>query len=131
MKGWCNEMKLKSEVVEQLEVFSLFQSEIEFEQHMEGWLQKVRHDLTRGEMMALKMLMQFSKNVPGVCHEEIGHMLEAIREEVDCLGISRATFKRMRRKANALGILTVYETARKDGSRDCNLYVFHHYPHFI
>jgi hypothetical protein len=131
VKGWCNDLKLTSEVVEDLAAFSLFQSVIEFEQHMEGWLQQCQYDLSRGEMMALKMLMQFSKRVPGVCHEEIGRVLETIWAEYDCFGISRATFKRMRRKAKALGVLSVYETERKDGARDCNLYVFHHYPNYL
>lgn len=124
-------MKLTSEVVENKKAFSLFQSVTEFEQHMEGWVQQCRLKLSRGEMLALKMLMEFSKSVPGVCHEEIGRILEAIQEEYDCFGISRATFKRMRRKAKAIGMLSVYETERKDGGRGCNLYVFHHYPNLI
>jgi hypothetical protein len=71
VKGWCNDLKLTSEVVEDLAAFSLFQSVLEFEQHMEGWLQQCQYDLSRGEMMALKMLMQFSKTVPGVCQRDI------------------------------------------------------------
>lgn len=124
-------MKLTSEAIERLEAFSLFQSVTEFEAHAEGWLGYARHEFTRGEMLAFRMLIEFSKRVPGICHDEIRRMLEAIKREYDCLGISRTTFKRMRRKAKALGILTVYETEREGGARDCNLYVFHHYPHDI
>lgn len=86
---------------------------------------------SRGEVLALKMLMQYAKHVPGVCHEEICRILESVRKEYDCLGINHATFKRMRRKADALGILSVYETARLDGGRDCNPYVYHTYSGFI
>lgn len=103
----------------------------EFEQHMEGWLLKCRHDFSKGEVLALKMLMQYAKQFPGVCHKEISRILASIQKEYDCFGISRDTFKRLRRKADALGILPFYETVGKDDGRDCNLYVFHPYSNFI
>ena len=71
------------------------------------------------------MLLQYVKHILGVCHLEIGQILVSIRKEDDCLRISWDTFKRMRRKADGIGTLSVYEIARKDGGRDCNRYVFH------
>jgi hypothetical protein len=44
------------------------------------------------------------------------------------MGISRSTFKRMILKASEMGIFTVYETARKNGSQSSNLYVFNRFP---
>jgi hypothetical protein len=42
--------------------------------------------------------------------------------------LSRSTFKRMILKAKQIGIFTVYETERKNGSQSSNLYVFNHFP---
>jgi hypothetical protein len=54
--------------------------------------------------------------------------LTAIYEEYGEMGISRSTFKRMILKASEIGIFTVYETARKNGSQSSNLYVFNRFP---
>ncbi|MFJ5762876.1 hypothetical protein ACIQAA_27915 [Neobacillus sp. NPDC093182] len=43
-------------------------------------------------------------------------------------GISRSTFKRMILKAKDFGILTIYETERKNGSQSSNLYSFSRFP---
>ena len=50
-----------------------------------------------------------------------------IHEEYHDHGISRATFKRMLGKAKRLGILTIYETERGNGSQESNLYVFNRF----
>ncbi|NWQ41899.1 hypothetical protein MLOOGBEN_14460 [Bacillus sp. EB106-08-02-XG196] len=55
-------------------------------------------------------------------------MLKAINEEYQGNGISRSTFKRMIIKAKELGIVTIYETERKNGSQTSNLYSFNRFP---
>ncbi len=55
-------------------------------------------------------------------------MLKAINEDYQGNGISRSTFKRMIIKAKDLGILTIYETERKNGSQSSNLYSFNRFP---
>lgn len=57
-------------------------------------------------------------------------MLKSIYEDRGELGmISRSSFKRMLQKAIKFGIITVYETVRKNGSQFSNLYVFKRYPY--
>jgi hypothetical protein len=63
-----------------------------------------------------------------VNNAKIGTVLKAIYEEYGEMGISRSTFKRMILKASEIGIFTVYETARKNGSQSSNLYVFNRFP---
>ncbi|EKN69263.1 hypothetical protein BABA_10386 [Neobacillus bataviensis LMG 21833] len=55
-------------------------------------------------------------------------MLKAINDEYHDNGISRSTFKRMIGKAKAVGIFTVYETERGNGSQSSNLYIFNRFP---
>lgn len=64
------------------------------------------------------------QKVPGVANAKIATMLKAIHEEFGGNGISRSTFKRMIQKAVLVGILTVCETERKNGSQSSNLFVF-------
>ena len=59
---------------------------------------------------------------------KIATCLKTIREEGQSHGISRDTFKRIIKKAKAIGILTVYETVRENGSQSSKLYVFNHFP---
>ena len=106
-------MKLTSEALKQLVVFSLFLTVSGFEQHMEGWLLKCRLNFSKGEIIVLKMLLQYAICVPLVCHGEIGRILESVRREDDCFGISRATFKRMRRRADTFGILSAMKQREK------------------
>jgi len=121
-------MKLKSGSIDQFEQYSQFSSIKEFNRHIEMWLSKYKHEFTKGEIVALKRLVRFSAKIPGVCNAKIGTILKAIHDEFDGNGISRSTFKRMSIKAVKLGILTVYETERKNGSQTSNLYVFHSFP---
>jgi N-acetylglutamate synthase-like GNAT family acetyltransferase len=76
----------------------------------------------------LKRLVRFSAKVPGVCNAKIGTLLKAINEDYQGNGISRSTFKRMTIKAKELGILTIHETERKNGSQSSNLYSFNRFP---
>ncbi|MBP2242224.1 hypothetical protein J2Z40_002798 [Cytobacillus eiseniae] len=122
-------MNIKSGNVEQFQSYSQFQSLQEFNMHIEMWLAVHKDKLTKGELVGLKRLIRFAAKVPGVCNAKIGTVLKAIHEEFDGNGISRSTFKRMIAKVSSLGILTVYETERRNGSQSSNLYVFQCFPH--
>ena len=118
-------MNLKSG---RIEGFSQFKSVKEFNTHIEMWLAVKKHEFSKGELVGLKRLVRFSAKIPGVCNAKIGTLLKAINEEYQGNGISRSTFKRMIIKAKDLGILTIYETERKNGSQSSNLYSFNRFP---
>ncbi|ESU33426.1 hypothetical protein G3A_06260 [Bacillus sp. 17376] len=121
-------MTIKSGVIEGFEGYSQFSSLEEFNHHLEMWLAVHKHDFSKGELVGLKRLSRFAAKIPGVSNAKIGTVLKAIHEEYNELGISRSTFKRMIIKASNLGIFTVYETERKNGSQSSNLYVFNRFP---
>lgn len=114
--------------MDQYESFSLFENLKEFNTHMEMWLLECKDNFSKGELLGLKRLIRYSAKHPGVCHAKIGTILKAIHEEYDGNGISRSTFKRMIGKAKEMGLITVHETERKNGSQSSNLYVFNRFP---
>jgi hypothetical protein len=120
-------MTIKSSVIDSFEQYSQFANLGEFNNHLEMWLADYKKDFTKGELVGLKRLARFAAKVPGVANAKIGTVLKAIHEEYKDLGISRSTFKRMIMKAKKIGIFTVYETERKNGSQSSNLYVFNRY----
>lgn len=120
-------MAIKSGIIKGFEGYSQFVSLAEFNRHLEMWMLEYKHDFTKGELVGLKRLVRFAAKVPGVCNAKIGTVLKAIHEEYHDLGISRSTFKRMILKATKLGIFTVHETERKNGSQSSNLYVFNRF----
>lgn len=107
---------------------SQFSSLTEFNTHIEMWLLEHKHSLTKSELVALKRLVRYSAKLPGICNAKIGTILKAIHEEHKAHGISRSSFKRMILKAKKLGILSVYETERKNGAQSSNLYIFNRFP---
>ena len=121
-------MNLKSGRIEGFEQYSQFKSVKEFNTHIEMWLAVKKQEFSKGELVGLKRLVRFSAKVPGVSNAKIGTLLKAINEEYQGNGISRSTFKRMILKAKELGILTIYETERKNGSQSSNLYSFNRFP---
>jgi N-acetylglutamate synthase-like GNAT family acetyltransferase len=121
-------MNLKSGRIEGFEGYSQFESVKEFNTHVEMWLAVKKQEFSKGELVGLKRLVRFSAKVPGVSNAKIGTLLKAINEEYQGNGISRSTFKRMILKAKELGILTIYETERKNGSQSSNLYSFNRFP---
>ncbi|MEH7011365.1 hypothetical protein V7087_11165 [Neobacillus niacini] len=121
-------MNLKSGRIEGFERYSQFKSVKEFNKHVEMWLAVKKQEFSKGELVGLKRLVRFSAKVPGVCNAKIGTLLKAINEEYQGNGISRSTFKRMTIKAKELGILTIHETERKNGSQSSNLYSFNRFP---
>ena len=121
-------MNIKSGRIEGFGGYSQFKSLEEFNIHMEMWLAVKKQEFSKGELVGLKRLVRYSAKVPGVCNAKIGTVLKAINEEYQGNGISRSTFKRMINKAKELGILTTYETERKNGSQSSNLYSFNRFP---
>ncbi|WP_251028862.1 hypothetical protein [Bacillus sp. ISL-18] len=121
-------MNLKSGTIEGFESFSQFESLQEFNRHMEMWLLDHKKDFSKGELIGLKRLVRFSAKIPGVCNAKIGTILKAINRECKENILSRSTFKRMVLKGKQMGIFTVYETERKNGSQSSNLYVFNRFP---
>jgi hypothetical protein len=128
VKGWCIGMTIKSAAIENFEGYSQFGSLKEFNNHFEMWMADKKRFFSKGELIGLKRLVRFAAKVPGVANAKIGTVLKAIYEEYGEMGISRSTFKRMILKASKIGIFTVYETARKNGSQSSNLYVFNRFP---
>jgi N-acetylglutamate synthase-like GNAT family acetyltransferase len=92
------------------------------------WLVDCKQEFSKGELVGLKRLVRFAAKIPGVCNAKIGTILKAINEEYNDNGISRSTFKRMILKAKELGMKTVHETERKNGSQSSNLYIFNRFP---
>ncbi|MEH7886649.1 hypothetical protein V7654_20300 [Bacillus sp. JJ1609] len=122
-------MTIKSGVIEGFEGYSQFVSLGEFNNHLEMWMVEHKKNFTKGEVIGFKRLARFAAKIPGVANAKIGTVLKAIYEEYGEMGmISRSTFKRMIIKASKLGIFTVYETERKNGSQSSNLYVFNRFP---
>ena len=121
-------MKLKSGAVEQFEQFSQFQSLTEFHHQMEMWLVDYKPEFTKKELVGLEQLVRISVAIPGVSSTKIATIVKEIQESDRDQGISRDTFKRMLGKAKRLGILTIYETVRENGSQDSNLYIFNRLP---
>lgn len=121
-------MNLKSVNIVGFEHFSQFTSLKEFNMNMEMWLLEHKQEFTKGELVGLKRLVRFAVKFPGVCNAKIGTILISINEDYHDNGISRSTFKRMTQKALVLGILTIHETERKNGSQSSNLYVFNRFP---
>ncbi|MCM3124422.1 MULTISPECIES: hypothetical protein [unclassified Mesobacillus] len=121
-------MTIKSAVIESFAEYSQFGSLKEFNNHFEMWMADKKRFFSKGELIGLKRLARFAAKVPGVANAKIGTVLKAIYEEYGEMGISRSTFKRMILKASEIGIFTVYETARKNGSQSSNLYVFNRFP---
>jgi N-acetylglutamate synthase-like GNAT family acetyltransferase len=121
-------MNLKAGKIEAFVGYSQFKSLQEFNRHMEMWLLEHKQEFSKAELVGLKRLVRFSAKIPGVCNAKIGTMLKAIHEEYKGNGISRSTFKRMIIKAKELGILTIYEMERKNGSQTANLYIFNRFP---
>ncbi|MBO0959937.1 hypothetical protein J1P26_09380 [Neobacillus sp. MM2021_6] len=121
-------MNVKSGRIEGFDQYSKFTSLKEFNYHMQMWLLEHKTDFSKGELVGLKRLVRFAAKIPGVCNAKIGTVLKAIHDEYHDNGISRSTFKRMIGKAKGLGIFTVYETERGNGSQSSNLYVFNRFP---
>ena len=121
---------IKSGTIHHFEQFSQFSSLKEFNHHIEMWMVEHKPVFSKGELIGLKRLVRYAAKIPGVCNAKIGTILKAIHQEYHDNGISRSTFKRMILKAKKLGLLTVFETERKNGSQSSNLYQFNRFPSY-
>lgn len=120
-------MKQFTYTTNQLKRMAAFQTEEEFQRHIEKWLVEVKHKFTNSEMVGLNQLIQ-SSMYPGVVYTTIDHLLQGIQSSIQCRGISGRTFMRMITKAKALGLVIVYSKVSVDGLIPCNLYLFQPYP---
>ncbi|WP_430789480.1 hypothetical protein VBD025_03955 [Virgibacillus flavescens] len=102
---------------------SQFKDIRDFNNSIEQWMLDIKKKFTKSELVALKRLIRFSAKVKGVCNAKIGTIVSATHEK-DGAGISRSTFKRMIAKAKTIGLISVHNTVRKNGSKSSNLYVF-------
>jgi len=113
--------------IENFTSLSQFTSLKEFNSHMEQWALDVKELFTPSQYIALRRLIKFSCKHFGICTAKIGTLVKATYENNDMGGISRSTFKRAITKAKELGILTVHESTRQNGSQSSNIYVFNRY----
>ncbi|WP_409276151.1 hypothetical protein V1499_11190 [Neobacillus sp. SCS-31] len=121
-------MTLRTGKIETFAHYSNFSNLKEFNSHFEQWLLLHKEDFTKSELIGLKRLVRFCAKVPGVSNAKIATVLKAINEDLGENGISRTTFKRMTQKAMKIGILSIHETERKNGSQTSNLYFFNRFP---
>ncbi len=118
-------MKIMEKNQNRLEELSQFYSLEEFHTNIFNWLVEHKYIFTKSELIGFRSLVQSADVTPGVCHERIENILNAVHEKYNGNGISRSSFRRMLKKAKLLGIITVHETARtQNGSQDWNIYVF-------
>lgn len=113
--------------IESFTSLSQFNSLKEFNSHMEQWVLDVKELFTPSQYIALRRLIKYSCKHFGICTAKIGTLVKATYKNNDMGGISRSTFKRAITKAKELGILTVHESTRQNGSQSSNIYVFNRY----
>jgi hypothetical protein len=117
---------MQSGNIENFKHFSQFKDIKDFNNNIEQWMIDIKDKFTKSELVALKRLIRFSAKVAGICNAKIGTVVSATHEN-DGVGISRSTFKRMTIKAKELGLLTIHNTVRKNGSKSSNVYVFNRF----
>ena len=100
-----------------------FQTEKEYQEHVEKWLQTYRREFTNSELVGLNQLIR-TTIYPGVSYITIPNLLQGIQNSIECRGISSRTFLRMLTKAKSVGFLKVYPRVSVDGLIPCNLYIF-------
>ncbi|WP_428910812.1 hypothetical protein [Niallia sp. Krafla_26] len=107
----------------QLKRMSLFQTEEEYQEHMERWLQTYKQKFTNTELLGLNQLIRVSL-YPGITYITVPQLLQGIQTSIECRGISSRTFLRMLTKAKSVGLLKIYPKVSVDGLIPCNLYIF-------
>lgn len=105
---------------------SQFKDIRDFNNQIEQWMVDVKSKFTKSEFVGLKRLIRFCVCVVGVSNAKIATITKATHEQ-DEFTISRSTFKRMTSKAQSLGLLTIYVTERKNGSKSSNVYVYNRF----
>ncbi len=123
----CGTLNHSTLTSNQLKQMALFQTEEEFQNHIEKWLLEVKQEFTNSELVGLKQLIRTSM-FPGVTYTTISNLLQGIQSSIECRGISSRTFKRMLIKAKEVGLLNIYPKVSVDGLIPCNLYIFQPFP---
>ena len=100
-----------------------FQTEEEFQEHVEKWLHTNKKKFTNSELVGLNQLIRATV-YPGVTYTTIPNLLQGIQNSIESRGISSKTFLRMLMKAKEIGLLKVYPRVSVDGLIPCNLYIF-------
>jgi len=112
--------------IESFKHLSQFKDINDFNNNIEQWMVDIKSKFTKSELVGLKRLIRFCAKVAGVSNAKIATITKATHE-LDQFAISRSTFKRMTSKAQSLGLLTIHETERKNGSKSSNVYVFNRF----
>lgn len=112
--------------IESFKHLSQFKDIKDFNNNIEQWMIDIKSKFTKSELVGLKRLIRFCAKVAGVSNAKIATITKATHE-LDQYAISRSTFKRMISKAQSLGLLTIHETKRKNGSKSSNVYVFNRF----
>ncbi|MEH7393327.1 hypothetical protein [Bacillus sp. JJ1474] len=113
--------------IQDFKEYSQFSSLKDFNNNIEMWMTDIKNKFTKGQLIAIKRLIRYCAKIPGISNAKIGTILKAINDQYNDNGISRSTFKRAISLAKELGLLTVHELVRKNGSKSSNLYVFNRY----
>ncbi|MGO5010820.1 hypothetical protein ACTQ5K_02880 [Niallia sp. Sow4_A1] len=117
---------MKQNNIESFKHLSQFKDINDFNNNIEQWMVDIKSKFTKSELIGLKRLIRFCAKVAGVSNAKIATVTKATHE-LDQFAISRSTFKRMTSKAQSLGLLTIHETKRKNGSKSSNVYVFNRF----
>ena len=112
--------------IEAFQHLSNFKSLKDLNNNIEQILLDYKTAFTKSELIGLKHLLQFCAKVKGVATARICKLISATFKDGK-VGISRRTFERMLKKAEELGILTIKNGERWNGSQTSNIYVFNRY----
>ncbi|WP_394175611.1 hypothetical protein [Guptibacillus hwajinpoensis] len=113
--------------IERFAHLSNFKSLKDFNNNIEMFLADQKSVFTKSEYIGFMKLTKYCAKVVGVSNAKIGTILKSINDTLNGNGISRSTFKRMIIKAKSLGILSIVETTRKNGSQSSNVFIFNRY----
>lgn len=117
---------LKMDNITAFQHLSNFESLKDFNTNLEQILLDCKAAFTKSQLVALKQLARFAAKVKGVATARISKLVSATFAN-DNMGISRRTFERAINLAKDLGILTVHNGKRENGSQTSNIYVFNRY----
>ncbi|PWW20213.1 hypothetical protein DFO73_11627 [Cytobacillus oceanisediminis] len=116
---------MKQGNIESFSNLSQFRDIEDFNNNFEQWMLDIKREFTKSELIALKYLKRYCAKVAGVSNAKIATITKTAYENNQ--PVSRSTVKRMVQKAKNLGLLNVYETERKNGSKSSNIYVFNRF----
>ncbi|MDX8367819.1 hypothetical protein [Cytobacillus sp. IB215665] len=113
--------------IEEFQRYSNFKSLKDFNNNIEMFLSIYKKEFTKSEFIAFNRLRKYCAKVIGVANASIKTVLAGIQDKDTAAGVSESTFKRMKRKAVKLGILTIEPTQRNNKSQSTNLWIFNRF----